>query len=228
MTHTHTRSGRSRRLRLAAVVIVTIAGVSSCGDDTDDAADGMTVLDADATVGDSTLTDLAADYARGISVTPASKSMLVDPALCDMGLSTDEVYFAPAFGAPGPSTTSCSMKAGQALFLSPAGAYCIESGEDLADTACLDEQWNLTTSSVTVNGESIDLTDRLVDTEIEAISLPEDNIYGEPPMDTKLIARVQAVVVEGLPVGEHEVELAADFGNGEFAGSITIALTVEE
>jgi hypothetical protein len=212
--------------RLGAALLVTVAvGLAACGDDE---PDGMRVLAADESVGDSSPTDLVAAYARNISVTPTSASMLVDPSLCDMGLSTDDVYFAPTFGSPGESSASCTMKADQALFLSPAAVLCIESGADLADTACLDEQWNLTSSSVTIDGESVDLTDRRVDTTAQAITLPDDNIYGEPAMDTKLITRGQSVVVENLPVGAHEVVLAADFGNGEFAGSITIALTVEE
>lgn len=112
-----------------------------------------------------------------------------------MGLSTDDEYFAPTFGAAGESSAACTMQADQALFLSPAGVWCIESDGDLADTACLDAQWNLTTSSVTIDGEPVtDLDSRRVDTAVRTITLPE---------------------------------LAADFGNGEFAGSITITLTVE-
>jgi len=208
---------------LAALSFTMVA--SGCGDDE---ADGPRVLAADESVGDSSLTDLVAAYARGHSTTPMSGSSLGDPSLCDMGLSTDDVYFAPTFGAAGESSAACTMQADQALFLSPAGVWCIESDGDLADTACLDDGWNLTTSSVTIDGEPVtDLDSRRVDTAVQTITLPEDNIYGIDAGETKLIARGQPVVVEDLAVGEHEIELAADFGNGEFAGSITITLTVE-
>lgn len=215
---------RTRRSFLATMTAVTALLCSACGDD--DA--GMRVVPADESVGGQTLTDLVATYARGHSTATLSESSLVDLSRCDMGMSTDAVYFAPTFASAGESSTTCRMRSGQAVFLAPAGLWCIEDEAGPADTACLDEGWNLTSASVVVDGEPIDLAGRQVDTVVEAIELPEDNIWEAPAGPTKLIARSQAVVVEGLDVGTHEVVLAADFGNGEFAGSLELTLIVEE
>ena len=84
-----------------------MALLCACGSDDD--SSGPELLPPDATVGDSTITDLFAEYAAGVVEVPLDTNMLADPALCDMGRSTDEVYFAPTFGAPGETTTACSM-----------------------------------------------------------------------------------------------------------------------
>jgi hypothetical protein len=113
--------------------------------------------------------------------------------------------------------------------LVPATVLCIEGDGDAADTACLDEQWNLTSSSVTINDVDVpDLEARQVDTEVFSADLPEGNIFEVDPGPVDAIARGQVVLVEDLPVGSHTVVVAADFGDGDFAGSLTIDLTVEE
>jgi hypothetical protein len=197
-----------------------------CGDDS--AESGVRVLDLDDEVAGADATALLAVYSRGVAEVPLEDSMLAEPSKCDMGLSTDDVYFAPTFGAPGDTVATCTMQAGQALFVNPVAALCIEGGGDKADVACLDAQWNLTSSSVTIDGTPVDdLATRTIDTSAQPITLPEDNVFGEPAQATNLIARGQVVVVQGLETGKHTVVLAGDFGNGEFAGRLTIDLTVE-
>lgn len=62
---------------------------------------------------------------------------------------------------------------------------------------------------------------------METASLPDGNIFELPAGDTPQTSRGQVVLVDGLEAGDHEVVVAADFGDGEFAGSLAIALTVE-
>jgi hypothetical protein len=216
---------RSLRSLTAAATVVAALLLAGCGDDEDA---GPRVVPADESVGGQTLTDLVAAYAVAHSTATLAESSLVDLTRCDMGASTDTVYFAPTFAAAGESAVTCTMRSGQAVFLAPAGLWCIETDEGPADTACLDEGWNLTSASVIVDGETIDLAGRQVDTAVQAIELPEDNIWEEPAGPSEVIARSQAAVVENLAVGTHEVVLAADFGNGEFAGSLKLTLIVEE
>lgn len=211
---------------IIAVLIATLPLVA-CGSDDD--TSGPTVLDPGSEVEGMGAAELMAMYADAIAEVPLDESMLVDPATCDMGRSTDEVYFAPTFGSPGDSSTSCTMNADQALMLVPASVLCVATDGDAADTACLDDGWDLTSSSTTINDvEVTDLESREVDTEVFAANLPEGNIFDADPASVDGIARGQVVLVDDLPVGSHTVVVAADFGDGEFAGSLTIDLTVEE
>ncbi len=200
--------------------------LGACGSDDD--SSGPVLLPPDATVGDTTMTDLFVDYASAVVEVPLETNMLADPAQCDMGRSTEEVYFAPTFGAPGATSTSCTMSSDQSLLLVPAAVFCMESPEEAADVACLDNGWDLTSASVTIDGEqTTDLSAYEIDTPVQTAALPDGNIFELPAGDTPQISRGQAVLVDGLEAGDHEVVVAADFGDGEFAGSLTIALTVE-
>lgn len=216
---------QSSRIIVAALVAASL--LMACG--SDDSSSGPTVLEPDSEVDGQGPAELLATYSDAIAEVPLDESMLADPAKCDMGRSTDAVYFAPTFGSPGDSSTSCTMSADQALVLVPATVLCVATDGDAADTACLDEQWNLTSSSVTINDVDVtDLEGRQVDTEVFTADLPEGNIFEADPGSVDAIARGQVVLVEDLPVGSHTVVVAADFGDGDFAGSLTIDLTVEE
>ena len=211
---------------LTCTLLGAVLIVGACGGD--DEGSGYSVLAPDAEVDGKDATELLVDYGKILFEVPAAESSLVDPALCDQGMSTDEVYFAQSFGAPGESTSSCTMKKEQVLFLSPIGLSCVEAAGENTDMACIEEGWDLTSSSVTINGVAVEgLTDRQYDTPVIEITLPADNLFEVDPQTTKMIQRGQVVLVEDLPVGEHTVVLGGNFGDGEFAGQITITLTVE-
>ena len=158
---------------------------------------------------------------------------MVDPAKCDMGLSTEKVYFAPTPGEPGDLSTTCTMSADQTLLVVPTSAFCIDAPEagGTADTACLDSLWDLTSSSVTIDGVEVEGLDAYeVDSEVIDVTLPERNVFEDhevPAGASRTIARGQVVLVQGLAPGGHTVVLGFDFGNGDLAGSLTIDFTVE-
>jgi hypothetical protein len=225
-------------VRLSLFMLVLAA--SACGgDDTDPpsttgaSSGGIEVLGPDADVDGMSAADLLGTYAVGVAETPADDSSMVDPAKCDMGLSTEEVYFAPTPGEPGDLSTTCTMSADQTLLVVPASAFCIDAPESggTADTACLDSLWDLTSSSLTIDGVEVEGLDAYeVDSEVIDVTLPEGNVFEDdevPAGASRTIARGQVVPVQGLAQGGHTVVLAFDFGNGEFAGSLTIDLTVE-
>jgi hypothetical protein len=93
---------------------------------------GLEVLGPDADVNGMSTADLLGTYAVGVAETPADDSSLVDPAKCDMGLSTEDVYFAPTPGEPGDSSTTCTMSADQTLLVVPTSAFCIDAPELVA------------------------------------------------------------------------------------------------
>jgi hypothetical protein len=217
-----------------------VLAVGACGGDDASAPSttgasngGIEVLSPDAAVSGMTAADLLGTFAVGVAETPADDASVVDPATCDMGLSTGDVYFAPTPDEPGDRSTTCTMSADQTLLVVPASAVCIDAPEagGSADTACLDRQWDLTGSSVTIDGVEVDGLDAYeVDSEVMDVTLPEGNIFedhGVPAGPSRTIARGQVVLVQGLAPGDHTVVLGFDFGDGEFAGSLTIDLTVE-
>ncbi len=174
--------------------------------------------------------ELTQAYGVGIIETPMDSSWLADPNNCDGGISTAEVYFAPTFASDGATAATCTMSAEQSLYLSPVLVICTDGVEgESADVACLDGLWNPTDSSVTVDGVEMigGLDERIYETEVFEATLPEENVFDAAGGPTRGIIRGQAVVVEGLEAGEHEVVVSGDFGNGEFAGALTIDLTVE-
>jgi hypothetical protein len=216
---------------------VLVLAVGACGDDdatapstTGASGGGIEVLGPDAVVNGMSTADLLGTYAVGVAETPAD---LVDPAKCDMGLSTEDVYFSPTPGEPGDRSTTCTMSADQTLLVAPTSAFCIDAPKagGTADTACLDSLWDLTSSSVTIDGVEVEGLDAYeVDSEVIDVTLPEGNVFEDhevPAGPSRTIARGQVVLVQGLAPGGHTVVLAFDFGNGEFAGSLTIDLTVE-
>jgi hypothetical protein len=222
-------------VRLSLFVLILAAG--ACGDDgatapsiTGASIGPFEVLGPDAAVNGMTTADLLGTYAVGAVETPADDSSLVDPAKCDMGLSTDDVYFAPTPGESGDRSTACTMSADQTLLVVPTSAFCIHAPEagGTADTACLDSLWDLTSSSVTIDGvEAQGLDAYVVDSEVIDVTLPEGFDHEVPAGPSRTIARGQVVLVRGLAPGGHTVGLGFDFGDGEFAGSLTIDLTVE-
>jgi hypothetical protein len=196
--------------------------VTACG------GEGYEVLSPEAEVGGESISSLMQTFGTAVIETPLEESWLADPNRCDNGVGNDEIFFAPTFPAPGEATASCTMQAEQVLYLNPVGVFCVETVDEAADTACLDNGWNLTSSSVTIDGVAIEgLDDRRYDTPTFDVTLPEGNIFDAPAGPTTGIWRGQVVLIEGLDPGSHEVVLAGDFGNGEFAGSLTIDLTVE-
>jgi hypothetical protein len=226
-------------VRLSFFVLVLAVGGCRGDDGTDPpsttwaSSGGIEVLGPDADVNGMSTVDLLETYAVGVAETPADDSSMVDPAKCDMGLSTEEVYFAPTPGEPGELSTTCTMSADQTLLVVPTSAFCIDAPEagGTADTACLDSLWDLTSSSVTIDGVEVEGLDEYeVDSEVIDVTLPEGNVFEDdevPAGPSRTIARGQVVLVQGLAPGGHTVVLGFDFGNGEFAGSLTIDLTVE-
>ncbi len=212
------RAGRT----LVAGLLLALAG---CGDDDD----GPKVLSADDGVGDDDPTALLQQWSTALIETPLDDSWLADLTRCDNGISSEDVYFAPTFAAPGEASVDCTMTAGQTLFLSPVGVFCVTGDGDTADDACVEEQWNLTSSEVSIDGEAVEgLDDRTHRTEVFGVTLPEGNIFDTAAVATDAIVQAQVVLVEGLDAGDHTVVLGGDFGDGEFAGRLTINLTVEE
>jgi hypothetical protein len=216
---------------LATGVLVIVAG---CGSDDDGNGEGEgdssgpTVLAADAEVDGMDSVALLDYYTDAWVSEPLETSFIGELSNCDMGSSTDSVYFAPTFVEPGSATTQCTMQASQTLFLSPVGLVCIDDGEEQADTACLDEGWDLTSSAITINGDEVDgLDEREFDTEVLTVALTEGNIFDLPPGDYDVISRAQVVLVSDLPVGSHTIAQSGNFADGEFEGTLTMELTVE-
>jgi hypothetical protein len=159
---------------------VLVLAVGACGDDdatapstTGASGGGIEVLGPDAVVNGMSTADLLGTYAVGVAETPAD---LVDPAKCDMGLSTEDVYFSPTPGEPGDRSTTCTMSADQTLLVAPTSAFCIDAPKagGTADTACLDSLWDLTSSSVTIDGVEVEgLGAYEVDSEVIDVTLPE-------------------------------------------------------
>jgi hypothetical protein len=219
------------------LLFVLVLAVGACGDDdasapstTGASSGGLEVLGPDADVNGMSAADLLGTYAVGVVETPVQDSSITDPANCDMGLSTEDVYLAPTPSEPGDLSTSCTMSADQTLLAMPASAFCIDAPDIGAtvETACLDRLWDLTSSSVTIDGVEIEGLDAYeVDSEVIDVTLPEGNGFGVPAGASRTIARGQVVLVQGLAPGGHTVVLAFDYGDGESAGSLTIDLTVE-
>ena len=221
-------------VRLAFLVLVVAVGASSDDEATAPSTTGASsvgieVLTPDADVNGMTTVDLLGMYALGVAETPADDPSLVDPK-CDMGLSTEDVYFAPTPGEPGDTSTTCTMSADQTPLVVLASAFCIDAPDfgGTADTDCLDNLWDLAGSSVTIDGVAVEGLDAYeVDSEVIDVTLPDGNGYEVPAGASRTIARGQVVLVEGLAPGGHTVELAFDYGGGESTGSLTIDLTVE-
>ncbi len=211
-------------------VILTMGAAllfGACGSD-DDSSSEPEILPAGEGVGDTSPADLLTEFAAGLIEVPADQNILVDPAACDMGRSTDDVYFAPTWSAEGDATVSCTMNTDQVLMLQPVGSYCIEAAGDAVDTACLDSYFTVTSSSVTVDGvETADLTAYQVDGAVETVALPDGNILEVPAGETSMNSRAYVALVDGLSTGDHVVSVAGEFSDG-FAGSLTINLTVED
>ena len=225
-------------VRLSLFVLVLAVGACS-GDDAGApstagaSSGGFEVLGPDADVNGMSTADLLGAYAVGVAETPAEDPSTTDPATCDMGSSSGDVYFAPTPGEPGDLSTTCTMSADQTLLVMPTSAFCIDAPEagGTADTACLESLWDLTSSSLVIDGVEVEGLDAYeVDSDVIDVTLPEGNIFedhGVPAGASRTIARGQVVLVQGLVPGDHTVVLGFDFGDGEFAGSLTIDLTVE-
>ena len=211
---------------LGAIVLAT-ASLAGCGSDSD--SSGPNVVEPGADVNGTTQVELAELLTKGWVSVAAESNSIIDPANCDMGLSTDDFYLAPSWGAPGTSAAACSMDADQALVLSPAGLMCVATqGDGGASPECFEENWDLTSATVSVDGEVFDDWEaHVVDTELFPVSLVDGNIFEVPAEDTEMRARQVIFVVEGLAEGEHDIVLAGDFADGEFAGQLDLTLTVE-
>ena len=212
---------RTMSVSIAGAAAATL--IVACGSD----SASYQVLASDADIAGSSVAEVTQVAGKWIIETPLEESWLGDPSRCDAGASTSEVYYAPSWAAPGDTTVSCTMSADQALFLSPVGLFCVEDVDGAADESCFD-QWDLTSSSVSIDGADVgDMNAHQYDSEPFDVSLPAGNIFEADPVDSVAIFRGQPVLVKDLPKGEHVVVLAGDFGDGEFAGSLTINLTVE-
>src|SRR4029079_16640846 len=117
---------------------------------------------------------------------------------------TGGVYFAPTPNEPGDVSTTSTMSADQTLLVAPASAFCIDAPEQggTADAACLDSLWDLTGSSLTIDGVEVEGLDAYeVDSEVLDVKLPEGSIFevqGVPAGPSRTIARGQVVLVRGL------------------------------
>lgn len=221
MSRRHPKPHRTIRHAVTLAVTASALALGACGDDTA----AQRIVPPDELVADMSLADLVTEWTRNIHETPLEDSFLMDPAKCDMGRSTDAVFYAPTWTG-GETSATCTVRTGQAVLLVPVAMLVIE------DEAGLDldweTDWNLTSASLTVDGEAVELATRQVDTEVFPVNLPEGNIWELPAGEQDAATRAQAVVVENLSVGTHEVVLAGEFGDNEFAGTMTLTLVVEE
>jgi hypothetical protein len=218
---------RSNQRHVASIAVAAslLAGgplLAACGGDDD----AQRVVPADESVAGKTLTDLVADWTRNVHETPLDESFLMDPSKCDMGGSTDEVYLAPTW-TDGETAATCTVREGQAVLLVPVAILLVDDQEEGFEPGELESGWNLTSALLTLDGEAIELAQRQVDTPVITVDLPEGNIWEAPVGEFEAATRAQAVVIENLSVGTHEVVLAGEFGDGEFGGTMTLTLVVE-
>ena len=211
------------------VLVLAATALVGCGSDSSSSGAGMTELEPDADVNGTTTVELAELMTGAWVESPAESNSAIDPTLCDMGLSTDDYYLAPSWVEPGTAAASCTMKADQALVLFTAGLMCVDvAGDNGASPECLEDNWGLTSASVTIDGEVFDdWEDRVVSTDAFPVSLVEGNIFEAEPEDTEMRARQTIFVFDGLAVGEHDIVIAGNFDDGDFAGQLDLTLTVE-
>jgi hypothetical protein len=210
---------------MLGVAAAAMVGMAGCGGD--DA--GVSFVKPDEETEGRDAAALLEEFWVGVNGLPAEETLFVDPAACDMGMSADGVYFVPTWTAPGESSTSCTAPEGATLVIQPVGVLCLEDDVDQADVTCLNAQWNVTASSVTIDGEPVeDLDSYQVDTEQFEATPIDGNVFDLAATPQKYIARAQVVRVSGLEPGAHTIVVGGDFGDGEFAGSLTVELDIAE
>lgn len=189
--------------------------------------EGYQVLPPDAVVEGRTAADLLEIWGKAWLEAPLDDSWFMNLGLCDGGISTGSVYFAPTWPSENEWYATCTMRSEQVLFLVPAVTLCVDLGEQVADTSCLDQSWSVAASTGSIDGEPLeDLEERTVDTDRFDVNLPSENLFGVEAGTYTAIFRGQVVLVEAMPTGVHQVVLSGDFGEGSFAGSLTITLSV--
>ena len=185
------------------------------------------VLPPDAVVDGQTAVDLLEVWGRAWLESPLNESWFMNLAFCDGGISTESVYFGPTWPSENEWYATCTMSSDQVLFLVPVVTLCVDLGEQTADTTCLDQSWNVSASAASIDGEKIEsLEERTIDTGRFSVNLPPENLFGAEAGTYSAIFRGQVILVEGMATGAHQVILSGDFGEGAFAGSLTITLSV--
>ena len=214
-----------RRLRRVCCVVGAAASIAAgCSDDR-----GFDVLSPGAVVdGGQDAISLLGEYWKGMLELPSEQTVIVDPGECDMGLSGEAAYFAPTLSGSDETAAMCSAPEGAVIVVLPASVVCVEEGIDKADVPCLESMWNLTSSSVVVDGRpEAELTQFEVDSEEFVVRLGEANLVRLRPGVHRAIARGQVVMLEGLARGRHVIELSARFaGDGGNDGTLAIELEV--
>ena len=105
------QSNWRRMLSVSTAGAAAATLIVACGSD----SSSYEVVARDGDVSGISVAEASEVFAKWVIETPLEQSWLADPALCDAGASTPEMYYAPTWASDGDATTSCTMSADQAL-----------------------------------------------------------------------------------------------------------------
>jgi len=170
--------------------------------------------------------------------TPAPENAVYDHtgAHCAVGQSGPVWYLGGGGkGRGGTETRTCTVPAGKALFVSPAGWECSTAqgnGDTLAAlrSCAKGDGDQVTEADVTVDGVHLTnlLTRYRFETPLFTLAYPADDIMGRPgPGTTKSMVDGTLVILAPLAAGRHTLDLRYSFGPpNPMAGEVTYLLTV--
>jgi hypothetical protein len=150
---------------------------------------------------------------------PAPTNPFLDEtgALCGTN-QAGPVWFLAPVAHPGLTTRACTVPVGKGIYVLGLGNECsnIEPPPFFGATeaelrACaadgLEAFFGDATQSISVDGTEVaDLGRYRSQTPLFSYTLPPDNVYGVPPATaTKAISDGTAVIVQPLPIGQHQI-----------------------
>lgn len=169
----------------------------------------------------------AVRWSRWAFSTPTPQNALADPANCDLG-QAGPAFFLPA-GSGGAHTATCNVPAGQPIVVVPAGVVSTANtgGGDTAAELRADARSVADTvrrPTIVIDGQAGPDPARFRRQAVFTLTMPEDNLFGVAAGPTLAAVDVDLVVLQPLPVGQHEITL-----NARFVGDTTdyrLTLTV--
>jgi hypothetical protein len=156
-------------------------------------------------------------------------------AYCAVGQSGPVWYLGGGGkGRGGTETRTCTVPAGKALFVSPAGWECSTAqgnGDTLAAlrSCAKGDGDQVTEADVTVDGVHLTnlLTRYRFETPLFTLAYPADNFMGVPgPGTTKAVAGNIFVILAPLAAGRHTVDFRGSFVPPGPAGELIYHLTI--